>query len=270
MKNNIVKATANYYQKFDANYSLDVPAEGFGGWKRAEIELDLSHTAVVVMHAWDCGTREQYPGLYRTVEYIPRANEIVRTVFPTLLGAVRRSGMRLYHVVGGNQYYRQYPGFQRASRLAGTKTVLEQVAVDSGLEKLRRFRSDVTSGRHNMDDCAAASRRYDFPPEAKPEGDEGVAEDAAQLFALCKADGVSHLIYAGFAINMCLLMVTGGMVDMSRHGLMCSALRQAVTATENRESARNEAHKEEALWRVAIWFGFVFDVDDFTAALRAP
>lgn len=26
-------------------------------------------------------------------------------------------------------------------------------------------------------------------------------------------------------------------------------------------------HKEEALWRVALAFGFVFDVDDFIAAL---
>ena len=271
MNNKIVKATVNYYQKFDTDYSLDVPAEGCGGWKRAEIELDLSHTAVVVMHAWDCGTPEQYPGLYRAIEYIPRANDIVRKVFPPLLGAVRRSGMRLYHVVGGNdQYYKQYPGFQRASRLAGPAAGLETVTVDSGLEKLRRFRADHWHGPHNQDDCAAAFRRFDFPPEAKPEGDEGVAENAAQLFALCKADGITHLIYAGFAINVCLLMMSGGMIDMWRRGFICSALRQAVTAAENKESARQGLHKEEALWRVAMFFGFVFDVDDFIAVIRVP
>ena len=58
------------------------------------------------------------------------------------------------------------------------------------------------------------------------------------------------------------------MVDMSRAGVMCSVLRQAVTAVENRESARNEAHKAEALWRVALAFGFVFDVDDFVTQLN--
>ncbi|SVE24368.1 uncharacterized protein METZ01_LOCUS477222, partial [marine metagenome] len=65
---------ANYYQQFDADFNLDIPGEGYGGWKRAMINLSLDHTAVVVMHAWDCGKREQYPGWHRAVEYIPRAN----------------------------------------------------------------------------------------------------------------------------------------------------------------------------------------------------
>ena len=38
---------------------------------------------------------------------------------------------------------------------------------------------------------------------------------------------------------------------------------------ENKESARREGHKEEGLWRVALAFGFVYDVDDFVKALPA-
>jgi hypothetical protein len=49
---------------------------------------------------------------------------------------------------------------------------------------------------------------------------------------------------------------------------MCSVFRQAVTAVENRETARRELCKELGLWRVALAFGFVFDVDDFVAAVR--
>jgi hypothetical protein len=40
-----------------------------------------------------------------------------------------------------------------------------------------------------------------------------------------------------------------------------------VTAVENRETARTEAAKELALWRVAVMFGFVFDADDLIGAL---
>ena len=54
---------AHYYEQFDADYGLGVPGEGFGGWQTAELELNPDRTAVVVMHAWDCGTYEQYPGL---------------------------------------------------------------------------------------------------------------------------------------------------------------------------------------------------------------
>ena len=60
---------------------------------------------------------------------------------------------------------------------------------------------------------------------------------------------------------------TGGMADMQKHGLMCSALRQATVAVENKQSAREQLCKEFALWRVALAFGFVFDVDDFVASI---
>ena len=115
----IVKVPANYYQQFDADFSIDVPGEGYGGWKRAEVELPVAHPAVAVMHAWDCGTREQYPGWHRAVEYIPRSYEICRTVFPGLLSAVRASGLKLFHVVSGGEYCKRYPGYKRAVELAG-------------------------------------------------------------------------------------------------------------------------------------------------------
>jgi hypothetical protein len=264
-----MKLPAHYYQQFDADYSLDVPAEGYGGWKTAEIELDPQHTAVVVMHAWDCGTRGEFPGWYRAVEYIERANEICRTVFPPLLGAMRASNFNLFHVVSSHDSYRQYSGYKRAVALAGPAPAPpEFVAGDPTLERLNQFRSaNVFVGQHNADDVARGFERLDFPPEARPLGDEGIAENEHQLFALCKDAGVNHLIYAGFAINWCLLMSPGGMLDMSRRGVMCSALRQAVTAVENKETARGELCKETALWRVALAFGFVFDVDSFINAL---
>jgi hypothetical protein len=260
---------ASYYQQFDADYELDVPAEGYGGWKRSEIRISPEHSALVVMHAWDCGTRSDYPGWYRAVEYIPRSAEISRSVFPGLLSAVRRSDMHLFHVVGGGEYYKDLPGYQRARELAGPEPPTpERIKPDPILEELKRFRSEnVFVGSHNQEDVASGFKKVNFTREARPEGDEGVSENAHQLFALCREERVNHLIYAGFAINWCLLLSPGGMADMGRRGLMCSAVRQAVTAVENRETARKELCKEIALWRVALAFGFVFDVDDLIRAL---
>ena len=62
---NLVKLLAHYYEQLDADYSLAVPAEGYGGWKSTEVEIYLEHIALVVMHAWDTGTNEVYPGWYR-------------------------------------------------------------------------------------------------------------------------------------------------------------------------------------------------------------
>lgn len=259
---------ASYYQQFDADYERAAPGEGYGGWQETRLTLDAAHTAVVVMHAWNHGSRVDFPGWYRAVEYIPRSNAILREVFPSLLKAVRAAGIPLFHVVGGGDYYRHLPGYRRAVDLAGDATALPRVPVDSSLEALRQFRAEhVFVGEHNRPDVDRGFAALDFPDIARPLDHEGIAEDAHQLTALCLDAGVNHLIYAGFAVNWCLLMSPGGMVDMSRRGVICSVLRQAVTAVENRESAAAEAHKEEALWRIALAFGFVFDVDDFVAQL---
>jgi len=263
-----VKLPAHYYEQFDADYTLDVPAEGYGGWKTAELEIDLQHTALAVMHAWDCGTYEEYPGWYRRIEYMPRAAAICREVFPPLLSAVRASPMKLFHVVDGGDYYSSYPGYKKAVELAGPPPEPPApIESDPSLDRLRRFKTDLDP--HNAGDMQRGLEKLDFAREAKPVGDESIAENAHQLFAVCREYGVNHLVYAGFAINWCLLLSPGGMADMSKHGIMCSALRQAVTAVENKETARDELCKQIGLWRVALAFGYVFDVDDFVRAITS-
>ncbi len=267
----VIRVPAHYYQQFDADYTLEVPAEGYGGWKTAEIEMDLSRIAVVVMHAWHPRTREEFPGWYRAVEYLPRSAQICREVFPRLLGGVRQAGVKVFHVVGGGDYYRHLPGYQRTRELAGdSPPPPERIEPDPYLVKLQQFRAEnVFVGRHNEEDVRRAFQELRFAAEAEPHDGEEIAEDGHQLFALCKRYGINHLIYAGFAINWCLLLSPGGMAEMSGRGILCSAFRQAVTAVENRETARHELCKQIALWRVALAFGFVFDVDQFLICLQS-
>ena len=265
-----LRLAAQIYQQFDADPSRPVPAETFGGWRQIEIELAPAHTALVVMHAWDCGAPEEYPGWRRAVEYHARAGAILATVFPPLLAAVRASPLPVFHVVGGGRdYYSHLPGYQRAVRLAGASPGPTLVASDPSYDAAHRVRAaHGFPGAHNAADIAAGFARLDFAPVARPVGDEGVAENSAQLAALCCAQGVNHLVYVGFAINWCLLMAPGGMVDMARHGCLCSTIREAVTAVENRETAATEQEKQQALWRVALEFGLVFGLADFLGALR--
>ena len=108
-----------YYQQFDADFSLDVPAEGYGGWHRA-------------------------------VEYIPRAPKICNEIFPKLLPAVRASKLKLYHVVGGGDYYKDYPGYKRAVELAGPTETVEKIEPDPVYNALRKFKhNNIFVGAHN-------------------------------------------------------------------------------------------------------------------------
>jgi hypothetical protein len=264
-----IELLGHYYQHFDADYDREVPEEGFGGWKKSPVRLSREHTAVVSMHAWDAGTRDRYPGWYRVVPYIPRSQAILKSVFPGLLAAVRASDVPLFHVVGGGDYYKDLPGYKHAVELAGPAPPKpEQVTMDPVREELDKFRAERGfPGPHNEADIKRGFEKLDFAPEARPLGNEGVAENGRQLFALCKEKGVNHLIYAGFAINWCLLLSPGGMAEMQPYGMMCSAFRQATTAVENGATARFELCKEVALWRVSLAFGLIFDVDDFIRAL---
>lgn len=264
-----IKIPAYYYQQFDADYSRDVPAEGFGGWKKAPLEIETKKTALVVMHAWDCGTYKKYPGWWRSVDFIPRAQKICRDVFPKLLKAVRSSPIPIFHVASGTYYCGKYPGYKKVAALAGeAPNPLETVEQDSSCKKLQKFQAEhCFIGNRNRPDVNRGFKNIDFAPEAKPLGNEPVAVNARQLFAVCKKLGVNHLIYTGFAINWCLLLAPGGMHDMKKHGLICSAVREAVTAIENRETARFELCKETALWRIAVAFGFVYHLDDLLKAL---
>ena len=265
-----VRLPAQLYRQFDADPTRAVPGEGYAGWHTVEAELAPAHTALVVMHAWDCGRPQEFPGWRRAVEYHPRADRILQQVFPPLLTAVRASPLPVFHVVGGDKdYWSHLPGDQRAAELAGQSAATSPVARDPVFEKLQLLRSaECSPGSHNVADIAAGFARLDFAPAARPVGEEGVAANGDQLAALCRAQGVNHLIYVGFALNWCLLMSPGGMVDMKRHGCLCSTIREATTAVENRETAREEREKQQALWRVALEFGLVFALEDFLSALR--
>ncbi len=266
----MVEVPAWIYREYDADYTREVPGEGYVGWLKTMVPINLKRTGLVVMHAWDCGTIEEYPGWYRAVEYIPRANEIVRTVFPPLLTGVRDAGIPVLHVVGGDSYVRDLPAYQRTVALAGPEPPRHSAPEpDASTLEIDRIRNQVGgSGLHNLPDIQAGFARVTFPEGAFPLPDEWIAKDEHQLAACCRHLGLNHLIYVGFAINWCLVMSRGSMLDMHRQGYLCSTIREATTAVENHESARTEANKREGLWRVALGFGLVFDLPDLLAALK--
>ncbi len=266
-----MRCRASYYQQFDADYSLPVPAHGYGGWQTSIIELNPASTAVISMHAWDCGRLEDFPGLWRSVEYIRRSYAIAETVLPPLFAAVRGSAVPLIHVSsGGGDYYRELPGYRRTVDVSGPSPApCPPLSPDPATTALWQLRSERSwRGAHNWEDARRHVQRVDFLEAARPVGDEWIVEDSWQLAAVCRHLGIDHLIYTGFAIDACLLCSPGGMVDLSRCGALCSVVRDATTAVEGRESAADERHKQTGLWRVGSQYGLVFDSADLIAALE--
>lgn len=265
-----IHVPAWYYRNFDADMSREVPAEGYGGWRKAAaLPLALDHSALVVMHAWHCYESGDFPGWEHAVEYLPRARAVMRRYYPALLSTVRAAGMPVLHAVWGGHYYQEFPGYRESLALAGEEPPLPRAESDPVREALDRFRfEEVSPGAHNQPDIERSRTARDFAPEARPEPGEAIAATSRQLFLQCRKLGVNHLIYAGFALNWCLQMSPCGMVDMQRYGMLCSTIRETTTAVENKESARLETAKNMELWKVSLQFGLVYDFADFTGALR--
>jgi hypothetical protein len=265
----VIKIDTNYYQQFDADYTKEIPAKGYGGWKKAKLDLNLDKTAVVLMHSMYYGTMEEVPGIFRACEYIPRAYEIGKNIMPDLLKTIRDSGMQLIHVAAGAGYCSGYEGYKKALEIGGEAKPIEQVESDPVMDGLKKFKTEnAFPGKHNLPSYEKGAKIFDFDENAKPEKDELIVENEAQLLAICKKYGINHLIYIGYNINWCIMFSSGGFMHIFRNGVMCSTIRQAVTAVENKESAEDNMGKELALWTIAVGFGFVYDLDDFTDALK--
>ena len=138
------------YQQYDADYALAHPGQGYGGWQKLGIPIDTAHTAILVMHAWECGTPETHPALHRVCEYIPRSREIIRERFPGFLEKVRASDMRLIHVGSRTEAsLESLPGYIRTRTACPPEAPHAQIEADDTLQTLRRIHLNRGLCGHN-------------------------------------------------------------------------------------------------------------------------
>jgi len=220
------------------------------GWRKEALTFSREHTAVVVMHATTPPPADAIAGWHRAVPYLAKASNVLREVFPALMRAVRNADLPVFHV----------PGMAAAPP--------HQVATDPTWETLQAYRADhVFPGAANQNDVVAGRSQRELSGVAAPLPGEGVAETSAALHDLASARRINHLIYLGFALNWCLLMSPGGMVEMKRHGYLCSTVQDAVVTVEPSAQPDGDREMQSALWRVAVEFGFVFASPDLITAL---
>jgi len=260
------------YQQFDADFSLEYPGEGFGGWKKIDAPFDLDRCAVILMHAWEIQSYEEIPGHWRCVEYVPRAEKICKELLPSFLEKVRASGVRLIHVADQSMDIEHYPGYKKTLQMTGiAKTSYPKIKRGEAADLLVEMKNKYSSpGEHNEADIIKGrAKSYDFNKYAIPKDDELIAINGEQLFSLCDQLGIDHVIYTGFANNFCLMYGQGGWLEMIRHGIISSVIKELTSAVENKESCREERHKEYGLWNLAMSAGgVVLEEEDFLRALQ--
>ena len=255
---------AYYYAQQGADPTLPYPAEGYGGWATTQVQIDLSRTAVLVMHAWNVPKDEAH---VRHLEYLQRADVIIHDRYPKFLQAVRKKGVRLIHVVAGfEQGLQDRPGYRRVMKKY-PPVVRQEIEKSAETKKLfaEHWRLVAADRDIYAEQFECGYAQYSLAIDPLDSEDIVVAEN--QLFSLCCEHGIEHLIYTGFAVNACLLNAACGMVDMSRRGLMCSVVGDLTTALENKETCRTQENLKHGLWKFATSHGFVFLSEELRRAL---
>lgn len=252
---------AKTYVQRGADHTLEHPGLGFEGWKDIEIPVDPEHTAIIVMHAWDSETPETQPISWDMVEYIERANKIMKERFPGFMEKVRASGIRVIHVGAGfEKGFEDLPGYQRVVKECPPESIERIEVKDAAAKALWQLRL-------GPNDDQSVKELYAREFAIKAQDNEDVVKTSGQLFHLCKKYEITHLIYTGFAVNACLVSSGGGYIDMVRHGVICSIVSDLTTAVENKETCVEQSGKADGLWKFSIGAGFVFKQEDLENTL---
>jgi nicotinamidase-related amidase len=269
----VIQVPWHIYRHYPADFSAGpAAARGFIGWEVETRPLDLDKTALLLMHLPDAGLTPDSqwgpdcprPDFLGTVEWVPRTVDLIRNRLPRLVEAARAAGLQVVHVHTRKEY-QTGPCWERSVAEAGDPPGDDTDRIDDeGL--LAAHRKDVFQLASRPE--GSPDHTWGMPEVLMPQGDDLVAGETWRLHRLMKRRGINHLIYCGWALNWCLWFSSGGMCDMSRHGYLCSAVPGGCVAIENRESAEPEANLGYALWKTAVMFGYVFDLDELTDALR--
>lgn len=275
-KPNVISLPWRLYRHFPADFSRwREAAAGFRGWDSEVRKLDLSKTCLALMHFPDTGLTPDTefgpdcpnPNALGTIEWIPRTMDVVTFRMPPLVQAARAAGLQVAHVGVGGGIYMQGPLWEKCVREAGDPPPDDQDRITKDPKVAAQHMRDVFDLPRPQPD-KVPPHELALPKELWPQGNDLVAQYPWQLHRLLQSRGITHIIYSGWALNWCLWFSPCGMCDMDRKGYLCSAVRGGCVAIENAESAVGERNLEYAYWKTSTMFGYIFDLQELTHALR--
>lgn len=189
------------------------------------LELPLAQTALVLVDVWN---------MHYVASHVQRAHQITVDYLVPALQAARRSGMVVVHAPSP-PVARRYPQWTRYADEQDGRPPSAAVP-DWPPADFRSRRGDyAVFGRYQEPHIEAWKKPYEqmmIAGEVAPLPEEYVIATGNQLHRLLCDRGILHLIYAGFATNMCVPGRDYGMKAFRDRGYNLVLLRDCTTAIE--------------------------------------
>ncbi len=249
-------------------YRLAPPDEGpfveesFGRETLAWV-LDSDETALVLVDCWDIHPYESH---------LERSNQICETILAPTAQACREAGIAVIHAPSPTQA-RKYPQWTKYASDAqlfdatGSEPPWPPDDARKGQEEYAQFKKpeDPRLTRWRVEKIK--ERRIVDCLEPLPE--DFVISNGEQLHRLCHHQEIVHLIYGGFAANMCVPGRDYGTRAMNRRGYNLILLRDGTTAIEASETYETMGLTEASILETEMTIGTTALSSDLMSACRA-
>ncbi len=106
-------------------------------------------------------------------------------------------------------------------------------------------------------------------PHLAPAGDDIVLSTGEGLHALCRERRIRHLVYAGFATNICVLFRDYGVRAMGQMGYNILFIRDATTGVEASETVGDLGATRAAVFFIETKVGVSTTAEAFVEACRS-
>lgn len=209
------------------------------GFGHLEWSLPIEHTALVLVDCW-----HDHP----VRSFLERASAIMKDKLAPTVEALRAVGVPIVHAPAP-EVARHYapatpPTWDRAEQEAPPKQTPDWPPEDFRRRKdayacfgVHRLPNEPRARQWHQDHLQDPMRIADV---LKPRPEDVVIADGEQLHRFCRHRQVMHLLYAGFAANICLQIRDYGMRAMLGRGYNLILIRDATTAIEHAETVTGQ------------------------------
>jgi len=257
---------------FDCRYAreytdLGIPCreENFQ-WHERKVTIPAAQTALVLVDCWDRHPVESFR---------ERAAQVARQKILPTVEACRAVGITIVHAPSP-EVARKYPQWLK---YAGDEELFGPRTSEPGWPPVE-FRRHV----HQYDDSPFGRPAeplleqwlHDealFPAMRimellEPEADDFVVATGEQLHRLCHDQQILHLLYAGFAANICVQFRDYGIRAMHNRGYHTILLRDCTSAIEGSHTLAGQWLLEAAIFNIELKVGCSTTAQQLQAACR--
>jgi len=225
--------------------------------------IDPRETAFVMVDVWD---------IHPYVSHLERGAQITQERIAPVVEMCREVGVTVVHAPSPGQAvkYSQWVRYAGEREVSGTGggTADDWPPADFRARKGKYAKLAKPTSPRRQKWLKEELPKRKIMPCVEPQADDFVIANGDQLHRLLKHRKILHLLYAGFAANMCVLHRDYGICAMQKRGYNIILLSDCTTAIENHDTLPDLVHTRASVSIVEMVFGSTTTSEEFLKACR--